>query len=225
MTDVLQGLEVICGDLDSLFSRVRDDAQRRGTKVVEDPDQNSTDFTKGIAYLRGNVFSKLPSASNIVCLGGLGGRVDQALSQLHHLYMEQQDPHYKNGRIYLLSTEGITFVLKRGKHRIRVHDPRSPVLGKHIGIIPLKEPSIITTKGLKWDVTDWPTEFGGQISTSNLVREDVVEITTIGDVLFTIDLNFPPGNHEHPGLRRELSPIISMEDDMFFGIGTNSYPY
>jgi len=160
-----------------------------------------------------------------LCLGGLGGRVDQGLSQLHHLYMEQRYPHYNNGRVYLLSTEAITFVLKKGRHRIRVHDPNAPILGKYIGIIPLREPSIITTKGLEWDVTNWPTEFGGQMSTSNHVREDIVEITTTGDVLFTIDLNFPAGNHEHPELRRELSPIISMEDDMFFGIGTNSYPY
>jgi hypothetical protein len=63
------------------------------------------------------------------------------------------------------------------------------------------------------------------MSTSNHVREDIVEITTTGDVLFTIDLNFPAGNHEHPELRRELSPIISMEDDMFFGIETNRYSY
>jgi thiamine pyrophosphokinase len=139
--------------------------------------------------------------------------------------MEQQDPNYRNGRIYLLSTEGISFVLKRGKHRIRVRDPGAPILGKHIGIIPLKEPSIITTKGLEWDVTDWPTEFGGQISTSNHVREDLAEITTTGDVLFTIDLNFPSGNHEHQELKREVTPIISMEDDMFFGIETNPYSY
>lgn len=150
--------------------------------------------------------------------------MDQALSQLHHLYMEQTDPDYKSGRVYLLSTEAITFVLKTGRHRIRVRDPRAPsVLGKHIGIIPLREPSIITTKGLEWDVTNWLTEFGGQMSTSNHVREDIVEIQTTGDVLFTIDLNFPPGNHAHPELRQRISPIISMEDDMFFGTMTDSF--
>jgi thiamine pyrophosphokinase len=62
-------------------------------------------------------------------------------------------------------------------------------LGKHIGIIPLKECSILTTEGLEWDVTDWPTEFGGQMSTSNLVKEDWVTIVTSKAVLFTIDLN------------------------------------
>jgi thiamine pyrophosphokinase len=177
-------------------------------------------------YLRKNVFPTRPDTSNTVCLGGLGGRVDQGLSQLHHLYLEQKDPEYKNGRVYLLSTEGITFVLKIGRHRIRVRDAQAPsVLGKHIGIIPLKEPSMITTKGLEWDVTNWLTEFGGQMSTSNHVREDVVEISTTGDVLFTIALDFPPGDHTHPQLwgPDQLSPIISMEDDMFFGTTTNPY--
>jgi len=62
-------------------------------------------------------------------------------------------------------------------------------LGKHIGIIPLKESSVLTTDGLEWDVADWPTESGGQVSTSNHVREDWVTIETSKDVLFTIDLD------------------------------------
>lgn len=204
---------------------MKEDALRRGTKIIEDPDQNSTDFTKCVKFLREKVFPRLRRPSNILCLGGLGGRVDQGLSQLHHLYMEQRDSHYNNGRVYLLSTEAITFVLKKGRHRIRVHDPNAAILGKHIGIIPLREPSIITTKGLEWDVTDWPTEFGGQISTSNHVREDVVEIATTGDVLFTVELNFPAGNHEHPEFRRELTPVISMEDGTVFSTKSNRYSY
>jgi thiamine pyrophosphokinase len=125
-----------------------------------------------------------------VCLGGLGGRVDQGLSTLHHLYTFQKEPGYTSGKMFLLSSEAITFVLKAGTHRIQVRDGSSNLgLGKHIGIIPLKEPSIITTHGLEWDVTDWLTEFGGQVSTSNHVKEDWVTIETSKDVLFTIDLD------------------------------------
>lgn len=218
LTASYQNLEVICGDLDSLKTSVKEDAKRRGTQIVEDQDQESTDFAKCVNYLRNTVFPNHSSASNIVCLGGLGGRVDQGLSQLHHLYMEQKDPNYKDGRVYLLSTESITFVLKRGNHRILVRDPQAPsLLGKHIGIIPLKGPSVITTRGLKWDVTNWLTEFGGQISTSNHVREDMVDIVTTADVLFTIELNFPSGCHDHPEIQRPGSPKFSIDDDMFFG--------
>lgn len=49
----------------------------------------------------------------------------------------------------------------------------------------------ITTVGLEWDVTDWLTEFGGNVSTSNHVKDNVVEITTTQDVLFTVDLEIP----------------------------------
>ena len=51
-------------------------------------------------------------------------------------------------------------------------------------------PSTIRTQGLQWDVTNWATEFGGQISTSNYVKEDWATVETTKDVLFTIDLDF-----------------------------------
>lgn len=95
--------------------------------------------------------------------------------------------------MYLFSGESLTFLLKAGCHRIRVR--RGPageddVFGKYVGILPIKEPSRITTKGLEWDITDWETEFGGQLSTSNhvLPGTQVVEVMTTKDVLFTIAL-------------------------------------
>lgn len=131
-------------------------------------------------------------------MGGLGGRVDQGLSQLHHLYLFQKDSDYKQGRMFLVSEDSMTFLLKAGKkHRIHVREqPTSDVVqeeelfDKYVGIIPIKEPSVITTKGLEWDVMDWETEFGGMMSTSNHVLPEtkVVDIETTKDVLFTIAL-------------------------------------
>ena len=84
----------------------------------------------------------------------------------------------------------MTFMLKAGKHHIVVRDGGDDLFEKYVGILPLKEPSRITTVGLEWDVEDWPTEFGGQMSTSNHVLPDtrVVEVATTRDVLFTIAL-------------------------------------
>lgn len=67
---------------------------------------------------------------------------------------------------------------------------KKDVFAKWVGILPVKEPSRIWTKGLEWDVEDWPTEFGGQMSTSNhvLPETEVVEVRTTRDVLFTIAL-------------------------------------
>jgi thiamine pyrophosphokinase len=206
-----QSLDAIIGDLDSLRSEVREFWHDAGCEIIHDRDQYSTDFTKAVRYLRGFQVPKDaeltpskseirratlqkvkdgPETKDIVCLGGLGGRVDQGMSTLHHLYIFQKDPGYSSGKMFLLSNESITFVLQAGKHRIQVRaGPSSLGLGKHVGIIPLREPSIITTNGLEWDVKDWPTEFGGQMSTSNHVKEDWLTIETTRDVLFTIDLD------------------------------------
>jgi len=125
---------------------------------------------------------------DIVCLGGLGGRVDQGMATVQHLYNSQNQSDYSAGRMFLLSSESITFVLTSGRHKIKAKEAFSDVkLGRHVGIIPIKEPSVITTTGLEWDVTDWETGFGGNISTSNHVKEEWVTVETTKDVLFTID--------------------------------------
>jgi len=186
-------LEIICGDLDSLHPAAREWAESHGATVVEDSDQYSTDFTKSVKYIREHYAPTRPSPPTIICMGELGGRVDQAMSILHHLYMFQNEPGYPSGRIYLITSQAITFVLKAGRHKIKARDPSLQVLDKHVGIIPLREPSHITTKGFEWDVEDWLTAFGDQMSTSNHVKDDVVEISTTKDVLFTIDLKIPSG--------------------------------
>jgi thiamine pyrophosphokinase len=205
-------LDTIIGDLDSLRPDVRQYWHLRGSEIIYDSDQYSTDFTKAVKYAKSfeipvdaevtpsqdkATVSKLQkikedaNIKNIVCIGGLGGRVDQAMSTLHHLYIFQKESDYRSGKMFLLSSEAITFVLKPGKHEIKVRESSPGMrLGQNIGIIPLKEPSVITTRGLEWDVTDWPTEFGGQMSTSNHVKEDWVMVETTKDVLFTIDLKF-----------------------------------
>jgi thiamine pyrophosphokinase len=202
-------IDTVIGDFDSMDSGLKQYFKNKGTEIIRDDDQYSTDFTKAVKYAKtferptdsewspssGTHQAKLKNAKslqtplNIMCLGGLGGRVDQGLSQLHHLYMFQQEPNYSSGKMFLVSSEAITFVLKTGKHKIKVRDGSHLIrLGKHVGIIPIKEPSVITTNGLEWDVTDWATEFGGQISTSNHVKDDWAFIETTKDVIFTIDL-------------------------------------
>lgn len=174
--------------------------------MIRDPDQESTDFAKAVQYVRERWSAGAEGSSgravDIVAVGGLGGRVDQGLSQLHHLYLFQRHPRYADGRLYLFSGESLTFLLKAGRHRIRVRDdgdgdgPGSAsaapedVFGKYVGIVPVGGPSRITTRGLGWDVMDWETEFGGRVSTSNHVLPEtrVVEVSTTADVLFTIAL-------------------------------------
>ena len=195
---------------------MRDDVltyySRRKVHVVKDSDQNTTDFTKSLRLITTskrtvleefNEFNKFRKtygltlepnpgyrpADNIdvFVFGGLGGRADQAFSELHHLYLAHEDKNISVGDIYLVTPESIIFLLHRGTNVI--HTPRGPKqLGESIGIIPMGRPSIITTKGLEWDVKDWQTEIGGQISTSNHIRAGKVTVTTTEPVLFTVEL-------------------------------------
>ncbi|CAK7210847.1 thiamine pyrophosphokinase [Sporothrix curviconia] len=199
-------LDVIVGDLDSLQAPARQyfEAEEAGhaTEVIHDSDQYSTDFTKAVKLVR----DRVPGV-DVVALGGLGGRVDQGVSQLHHLYlfdeprrelfsgayrMDWSDDKGPHGRTFLLTSDSLTFLLLPGHHRIHVREQLGDedVFAKHIGILPMQGPSVITTKGLEWDITDWPTEFGGQMSTSNHVLPEtlVVEVQTNRSIVFTIAL-------------------------------------
>lgn len=181
-------LDTIIGDLDSLTTPTRVHFESFNTRVVHDTDQESTDFGKAITHVRSS-FRKSPV--DIAAVGGLGGRVDQGLSQLHHLFMFQTGDAYDQGRIYLVSEESVTVLLKPGRHVIGVREEGAEdVLGKYVGILPVKEPSVITTRGLEWDVEEWETGFGGRMSTSNhvLPESKVVEVETSKEVLFTISL-------------------------------------
>ncbi|KAF7714149.1 Uncharacterized protein PECH_009011 [Penicillium ucsense] len=247
----------IIGDLDSIRPSVRQHYEKLNVSVVKDPDQYSTDFTKCLKYLNShaseiiqsprkqkvatsrtgqeaistNESCSVPSPKlEIVILGGLGGRVDQAFSQIHHLYMMTQTQRQlqassssqdvspgAGGNLYLISEESISFVLQEGKNIILTprtnRPPESETTGsglspdeagdsdgpsscsereyyfeENIGIIPLSAPASITTHGFEWDVEDWHTEIGGQISTSNHIRADKVEVSTNVPVLFTAEL-------------------------------------
>ncbi|KAL2831052.1 thiamine pyrophosphokinase [Aspergillus pseudoustus] len=245
--------DTIIGDLDSIRPEIRAHYADLGVNIVQDDDQYSTDFTKSLRYLRKHeerILSFAPLASKyhhhpiitsdpvsgerrrleILILGGLGGRVDQAFSQIHHLYMmnEQQststsdsgsDSGPNSGNFYLISEESITFILRRGPNTIYVPRTNRPntntgtttknlngktcqngskeeekekaedhLLEENVGIIPLSGPARITTSGFEWDVDNWATEIGGQISTSNHIRAEVVHVKTNVPVLFTVEL-------------------------------------
>ncbi|KAF6834175.1 thiamine pyrophosphokinase [Colletotrichum musicola] len=182
-------IDVIIGDLDSLLPSVEEyySSLAKPPRIIRKPDQDSPDFHKAVTWVRSN-----HAAKDIVAIGGLGGRVDQGMSQLHHLYVFQPGPAYDQGRLYLVSSQNLTFLLLPGRHRIRVRedDGGADVFGKHVGIIPVGGASFITTKGLEWDVENWETKFGGHVSTSNHVLHEtrVVEVETTNAVIFTIAL-------------------------------------
>lgn len=181
--------DAIVGDMDSLSEEVATYYQRKGVQIIKDPDQYSTDFTKCLKWISNARLNGVDGPSrdlDIVVCGGLGGRVDQGFSQIHHLYLASDNPELLNGRIYLLSEQSLTFILSEG-HNVVSIEPG--YFEENVGIIPVLGPARLTTKGLEWDVEDWLTEFGGQLSTSNHIRSATVELFVAGPrPLFTLEL-------------------------------------
>lgn len=126
------------------------------------------------------------SRLDVVALGGLGGRVDQAFSQIHHLYMATKDTNLLRGEIYLLSEQSLSFVLEKGSNTIGLS---RETFAENVGIIPITGPAVLMTKGLEWDVQNWETEIGGEISTSNHLKRETIVVQTTTRVLFTVELS------------------------------------
>jgi len=99
--------------------------------------------------------------------------------------MAAQDKELLVGESYLLSEQSLSFVLEKGLNKIELS---KETFAEYVGIIPIAGPAVISTKGLEWDVHDWQTEFGGQMSTSNHLRSEKIEIKTTTRVLFTVEL-------------------------------------
>ena len=176
----------ICGDLDSLDSKVRDHFEGAGVHISKDTDQYATDLKKSLRYVK-KVMTAAAVPFDLIVFGSLSGRADQAFSQLHHLYLANSDPELKPlGEVYLITPESILFLLKPGRNVI--HTPvQKNMFTENIGIIPLGKPAIITTQGLEWDVTDWSTDFESQVSTSNHIKQKNVEVETTEEVIFTME--------------------------------------
>lgn len=180
--------DAIVGDLDSITVEAEQHYKAKGVPFAKDPDQYSTDFTKSLKWMRQQWDQRKGSNEDldVIVMGGLGGRVDQGFSQIQHLYMVLQQPELLRGALYLLSEQSLSFVLAEGQNELHVNDV---TFTENVGIIPILGLSHITTSGLEWDVEDWPTQFGGQVSTSNHIKSDLVKIR-VDDKrpLFTVEL-------------------------------------
>lgn len=173
--------DIIHGDLDSLEDSVRERYEQLGVEISKDPYQYSTDFQKAVK----KATERLPNLREILVLGSIGGRVDQGIGLLGELYREQKHDH-KDVRFWLFSETSVSTILSPGTAVI--HTPlKGGLIARNIGILPVYGPASISTQGLEWDVQDWPTAMGEQMSTSNHIMSDKIQISTNKHVLFTVE--------------------------------------
>ena len=142
-------------------------------------DQNSTDLQKSLGHIG-------LSKANAVLYGSLGGRVDQALSQLHQLYSLMQTDAICD--VFLITGDSLVMVLEEGAHQIE-----APVckggFSKYAGIVPLTGPSNVTTTGFEWNLNGEELEFGKFVSTSNHIVSNEIGIITSAPVILTLNFD------------------------------------
>ncbi|TFK72917.1 thiamine pyrophosphokinase [Pluteus cervinus] len=180
------GPDLIKGDLDSLREDVRRYYESQAVPVIHDHDQNSTDLMKCVAAVReveGRESCEV-SQYEIVILGGLSGRLDQTIHTLSYLHKLR----HSRKRVYVVTDESIGWVLDGGEHRIRIDHQ---ILGPTCGLLPVGIAStILTTSGLRWNLTNHESSFEGLVSTSNqlIPGEDVVFVKTSAPIWWCIEL-------------------------------------
>ena len=180
--------DFICGDLDSIEEHTLSYYQSKRTICVRLNNQNFSDFTKTLKFtvncLKNGIYDRQIFETNdkgskycltendlskidrididaIFCFCDFGGRLDHGLSNLHSLY----DNCVQELNTFIVSSECVTFLLRKGNNVIYVDDEHSR--GKYCGVFPLGRPTRATTYGLKWNLNNQELNFATLVSSSN----------------------------------------------------------
>lgn len=133
-------------------------------------------------------FSEVTPIS-LLALGGIGGRFDQTIHSITQLYTLSKEASYFK-LCYITVTDLIFLINKNGT--LIKYDPqfRNSCIG-NCGLLPIGEATVIKeTRGLKWDVKNWPTSVvNGRVSSSNrFVGKECCFIDTEDDIILNIEI-------------------------------------
>jgi len=177
--------DLITGDFDSAHKVHVDHFRSLGTKVIETPDQNLTDFTKCLEQLGALTHDepKMGTVDAVLVFVESSGRLDHIMANIQTLFLAQK---FIDKAVLLISSCNITWLLSPGSHQIKVNDLIDHA--SHCGLIPMDGQVIATSKGLKWDI-DGELKFGDVVSTSNGFLSDVITVSCDKPLLWTMDWN------------------------------------
>lgn len=161
--------DVIIGDLDSYHPTGKENAE-----VIHDPGQETNDLEKALRYAKKN------NCSEITVFGATGERLDHTLKNLS--VMKQFNKQF-NSLVFKDHYSDMFLINSPFKKQLPV--------GTSISLFPLSgRVEGITTKGLKYPLTDDFLENGIRDGTSNQTVEKKVEIEfKNGDLLLIINHN------------------------------------
>ncbi|CAO1947147.1 unnamed protein product [Urochloa humidicola] len=174
--------DLIKGDMDSIRPEVKEYYSNLGANIVDEShDQDTTDLHKCVSFITRDLPVSDKSNLCVLVLGALGGRFDHEMGNINVLY------RFSSTKIVLLSDDCSIFLLPK-THTHEIHIEKS-VEGPHCGLIPIGGPSIsTTTTGLRWNLDNTSMSYGGLVSTSNIVDDDKITVTSDSDLIWTISL-------------------------------------
>eukprot|EP00804_Cyclotella_cryptica_P014136 CCRYP_005566-RA/>CCRYP_005566-RA protein AED:0.02 eAED:0.02 QI:298/1/1/1/1/1/2/76/366 len=207
--------DLITGDLDSLLPHVQEFYEHRGVPIVRIEDQDYHDLDKALMAVENwlderDSTNDIPTVSKlkskVFIYGGFGGRFDQEMGCINALFVWGQRRKFRHTSMALYGEETCAFILpalpKTCEVRIRFpngDDANSSnnAKGQYIvgegptcGLIPLggRCDEVITT-GLKWNLDgNLPLEFGGLVSSSNRVINELVTVKSSSALVFTAEI-------------------------------------
>lgn len=212
--------DFIIGDLDSLRDDVRQWYAARGCVVIRQSTQYATDLHKCLdlvqvyyaAQQKGltiryselddvdgllklcESLNELPSQTasiQLLLVGAVDGRFDHTVQSIALLFKLRQSKPFLS--VFFISATDLLFLVPQSEHSpvyVGYDAMESVVHGSNCGLLPVGGEIVLTTKGLKWDVLDWPSSIRGDVSSSNrLVGASGVLIKASDDFIFNIELD------------------------------------
>ncbi|CAD7092130.1 unnamed protein product [Hermetia illucens] len=177
----LKNPDVVSGDFDSVNENTLEFFREKGATIEPTPNQDETDFTKAVRLLEPILEKK--QITSIIAIQEHGDRFDHIMGNINTLY--KANKFLKDTRSYLISEGSLTWLLAPGKHSI--HVPMHLVDNQRwCSLVPISGKTIVTTKGLKWDLENGELEFGKLVSTSNTYASQNLEVTTNNYLLWSM---------------------------------------
>ncbi len=161
---------IICGDYDSVsLEAATEDFPT--AEFIPTPDQNYADLEKAI------LLSIERGATEIAVLGASGGRLDHTLGNLAVLQR-----YGSSLKLVFLDDFGSCRSIS-APQAVRFHVN----IGDTVSLITFQSNSIVSIKGVKWELEDYPLPVGTQ-GVSNLAAFNTIEVSVASGAVFVLIL-------------------------------------
>lgn len=180
---------LIRGDFDSIRLDVKLHYQKLGCQIECDPNQDCNDLDKALSAIvsrQNEVEQEAESAQkwNVYVYGAFDGRFDQTMASIQALF-KWKDKFAS----LVLYNENTSAQLLKGAGVVNNIRTYLEYEGPSCGLLPIgSRCDWVHTTGLKWNLHGESMEFGGLISTSNIIQDAVVTVRSSHPLVWTTEL-------------------------------------